>query len=158
MFLKKQGDKNLNPIIGKMCQRLWALRESRGVEPVKSPPKRVGTPAAHWLTKTTRTSSVRYAPALLITSKHGRNCKDLPVAFGEQAVSITATSQGAKVYPHSDISHFNLCRREVRRSQMSQIQQCHPRTENVFPLLFIKMMHHKSIYCLPARLGDQIKH
>lgn len=49
--------------------------------------------------------------------KCDRNCKELPAAFGGQAVPVTvATPEALGPYSHSDISHLNPCRREVHRN------------------------------------------
>lgn len=91
--------------------------------------------------------------------KWGRNCKELPAAFGGQAAPLTvATPEALGPYPPSNLSHQNPCRREVHRNQVSRTQQCHPLTENVSSVLFMETTHQKSVACLPAKHGDQIKH
>lgn len=91
--------------------------------------------------------------------KCGRSCEELPAAFGGQAIPVTELIPGALgPYSHSDISHQNPCRREVHRNQVSRTQQCHILTENVSSVLFIETTHQKSVACLPAKHGDQIKH
>jgi len=79
--------------------------------------------------------------------KQGRNCEEHPAASGGQALAVAAASQEVQgPYPHSDVSHFNLHRREVHRNGVSRTQQCHPLTENVISLLFIKIISHE--HCL----------
>lgn len=74
--------------------------------------------------------------------KPGRNHKELPGAFGGQAVPVTVASQEAQgPCPHSNVSHFTPYRREVHGNQVSRTRQRHPLTENVFSLLLIKIRH-----------------
>lgn len=145
-----------------MPECLWALQGQQSWGTCEEPTCRWEPAAAHCLTRTTRTPSARPPTA----SPHGfQNVAGTVRSsqqFGGHLVGKQSHHCGNSRSPRSLFSRWYIPLEPMQKGgaqkSMSRTQQCYPLTENVFSVLFIETTHQKSISCLPAKHGDQIKH